>query len=67
METVPARGASAAPYYYPELSLISFVKTIEKYLASDPRTGTKSPIYSTQGKLTTLRCENRKIQHENEI
>jgi hypothetical protein len=43
-------------------SLIS-VKPIEKYLAFESRSGTKSQLYS-QGKLTTLSCENRKIQHE---
>jgi hypothetical protein len=48
------------------LLLISYVKPIEKYLAIEPRTGTKSQIYS-QGKVPTLRCENRKIRHENEI
>jgi hypothetical protein len=58
---------SAAPFYcYPELSLISFVKTIVKYVAFAPSTGTKSQIHS-QDKLTTLRFGNRKIQHKNEI
>jgi hypothetical protein len=51
---------------YPELSLISYVKPIEKYLALEPLSGTKAQLYS-QGKLITLRCKNRKIRHENEI
>jgi hypothetical protein len=56
----PSPGLSAAPYLeYPELSLISFVKPIEKILRLSTGLG--------QGKLTTLRCENRKILHENEI
>jgi hypothetical protein len=63
-------GASAdrtcSFYYYLELSLISLVKTIEKYLTFDARTWTKYHIYS-QDKLSMLRCENRKICHENEI
>jgi hypothetical protein len=50
----------AAPYLeFPELSLISYVKPMEKILPLSPGLG--------QGKLTTLRCENRKIRHENEI
>jgi hypothetical protein len=54
----PSPGLFEAPYLeFLELSLISFVKPIEKYLAFEPRTGTKSQIYS-QGKLTILRCEN---------
>jgi hypothetical protein len=42
---------------FPELLFISYVKPIAKYLAFEPRTGTKTQIYS-QGKLTMLRCEN---------
>jgi hypothetical protein len=49
----------------PEL-LQPYVKQVEKYFAFEPRTGTKSKIYS-QGKLTTMRCENWKIRHENNI
>jgi hypothetical protein len=47
-------------FEYPELSLISYVKPTENYLAFDPRSGTKSQLYS-QGKLTMLRCKNLKI------
>jgi hypothetical protein len=36
---------------------LSNVKSIEKCLAVEPRSGTKSQLYS-QGKLSTLRCEN---------
>jgi hypothetical protein len=37
----PSRGLFAAPYLeFTELSLISYVKPIEKYLAFEPRTGT---------------------------
>jgi hypothetical protein len=40
---------------------------IKNILPLSPRLhGTKSHIYS-QGKLTALRCENRKIRHENKI
>jgi hypothetical protein len=54
----PSPGLFAAPYIeFPQLSLISYVKLIEKYLAFEPRTGTKSQIYS-QGKLTMLRCKD---------
>jgi hypothetical protein len=50
----------AAPYLgFPELSLISYVKSIEKILPLSPGLG--------KGKLTTLRCENGKVRHENEI
>jgi hypothetical protein len=38
-----------------------YVKPKEKYLAFEPRTGTKSLIYS-QGKLTMLRCKIEKLQ-----
>jgi hypothetical protein len=63
----PSLRLFAAPYLeFPELLLISYVKPIEKYLAFEPRTGAKYQICS-QGKLTTLRCENRKIRHKNEI
>jgi hypothetical protein len=58
METVPVQG-SLQPLTYPELSLISYVKPIEKYLVFEPRNGTKSQLYS-QVKLTILRCENKK-------
>jgi hypothetical protein len=52
---------AAAPYLeLQEVTLISYVKTNRKYLAFELRT-------AGQGKLTTLRCENRKIRHENEI
>jgi hypothetical protein len=41
MEAVLVRGSLAAPYLeFPELSLISYVKTKEKYLGFEPRTGT---------------------------
>jgi hypothetical protein len=60
----PSPGLFAASFLeFPELSLMSIS---EKYLAFEPWAGTKSQIFS-QGKLTTLRCENRKIRHENEI
>jgi hypothetical protein len=50
----------AAPYLeLPELSLISYVKTMENVLPLSPEL--------EQGKLTALRCENRKIQNENGI
>jgi hypothetical protein len=64
----PGSGLFAAPYIeLPEFSLISCVKPIEKYLANEPRTGTKSQVYSKL-KLTKLRCEiDWKIRHENEI
>jgi hypothetical protein len=36
----PSLGLFASPYLeFPELSLISYVKPIEKYLAFEPRTG----------------------------
>jgi hypothetical protein len=72
MDTVPFRGFCSPVlksfYYYPELFVIPYVKPIETYFALEPRprTGTESQIYS-QGKLTTLRCKNRKILHEKEI
>jgi hypothetical protein len=56
----PSTWLFAAQYLeFPELSLISYVKPIEKYLAFEPRTGAKSQIYS-QGKLTVLRKQNLK-------
>jgi hypothetical protein len=38
MDAVPVRGFCSHVFrvYYPELSLISFVETIEKYLTFDP-------------------------------
>jgi hypothetical protein len=55
----PSPGLFAAPYLeLPELSF-SCVKSIENILLLSPGLG--------QGKLTALRCENRKIRHENEI
>jgi hypothetical protein len=51
-------------YYYPELLLISNVKPIGKYLAFEPRIGTKCPAPLTG---STHRRENRKILHENVI
>jgi hypothetical protein len=49
----------AAPYFeFPELSVISCVKPIEKISPLNHGLG--------KGKLTTLRCENRKIRYENE-
>jgi hypothetical protein len=39
---------------------ISYVKPIEKYLASEPQTGTKCQLHS-QSKITTPRRENRKV------
>jgi hypothetical protein len=57
----PSLGLFAAPELeYPGLSLISYVKQIEKYLAFEPRSGSKS-------QLTTPRRENRKIRQENKI
>jgi hypothetical protein len=47
----------------PELTVISFEKTKEKYLAFEPRTWTKCQIKS-QSKLTMPKRENRKIRHE---
>jgi hypothetical protein len=42
----PSLGLFAAPYLeFPELSLISYVKPIEKYFAFEPQTGNKSQIY----------------------
>jgi hypothetical protein len=68
---VPHSGAPAAPdleflLLSGALFLISNVKPIEKYFAVEPRTGTKCQLNS-QGKLTTPRRNNRKIQHENVI
>jgi hypothetical protein len=61
----PSLGIFAAPdLEYPELSLVFYLKPREKYLTFEPQSGTKSQIYS-QGKLTTLRCENCKIHHKN--
>jgi hypothetical protein len=40
---------------YPGLSLISYVKPIEKYLAFEPRSGSKSQLYS-QSKRTRSLC-----------
>jgi hypothetical protein len=58
----PSSGLFAALYSeFPELSLISYVKPIEKYFAFEPRIYSQIYRYS-QDKLTTLRCENRKIQ-----
>jgi hypothetical protein len=52
----PSPGLFAATYLeFPELSLISYVKPIDKILPLSPGLG--------QGKLITLRCENRNIQH----
>jgi hypothetical protein len=48
------------------LSLISYVKLIEKYLAFEPRSRSKSQLYS-QSNFPTLRHENRKILRENDI
>jgi hypothetical protein len=66
--TLSQSGAPLALYFFLLLSgaLINYIKPIEKYLALEPRTGTKSHIYSL-AKLTSLRCENRKIRHENKI
>jgi hypothetical protein len=58
-------GLFAAPdLEFPELSLVSYKNPREKYLTFELRSGTKSQLYS-DGKLTTLRCENRKIRQEN--
>jgi hypothetical protein len=55
----PSPVLFAAPYLeFPELSVFSYVKPIEKYLSFEPRSGTKSQIYS-QGKL-----ENRKANEQ---
>jgi hypothetical protein len=56
----PSPGLFAVPYLeLPELAFISYVKPMENIL----------PLSSElrQGKLTKLRCENRKILHANEI
>jgi hypothetical protein len=66
MEIVPVQQYFIF-YYYLELSLIFFIKTIEKYLDIGPRTGTKCQIKSHSSKLTTPRQGNRTIGHENEI
>jgi hypothetical protein len=43
----PSPGLFAAPELeFPGLSLISYVKPIEKYLAFEPRSGSKSELYS---------------------
>jgi hypothetical protein len=56
----PSSGLRAPPYLeLPELSLISYVKPMENILPLSPGLG--------QGKLTTLRCGNKKIRHESEI
>jgi hypothetical protein len=56
----PSPGLFTAPYVeLPELSLISYVKPMENILPLSPGLG--------KGELTTLRCEHRKIRHENEI
>jgi hypothetical protein len=48
----PRPGLFAALYLeFTELSLISYVKTIEKYLSFEPRS-------IGHGKLTMLGCEN---------
>jgi hypothetical protein len=58
----------AAPYleffFYPELLIISYVKSIENYLAFMPRNRTKCHLYS-QSKLTRLRRKNRNIRYKN--
>jgi hypothetical protein len=49
-------GLFAAPYLkLPEVSFISYIKPMENILPLNPELG--------QGKLTTLRCENRQIRH----
>jgi hypothetical protein len=54
----PSPGLFAAPYLeFPDLSLICYVKPIEKPLPSSPG--------QRHDKLTSLRCENRKIRYEN--
>jgi hypothetical protein len=56
----PSLGLFAASYLeLLELSLISYVKPMENILPLSPGL--------VQGKLTMLRCENRKIRKENEI
>jgi hypothetical protein len=58
----PSPGLFAVPYLeLPERLkyLFSYVKPMENILPWSPELG--------QGKLTTPRCENRKIRHENEI
>jgi hypothetical protein len=43
----PSQGLFADPELeHPGLSLISYVKTIEKYLAFEPRSGSKSQLCS---------------------
>jgi hypothetical protein len=60
----PNPGLFAAWYLqFPGRSLITCVKPVENYLVFDPQTGTKFQIDS-QGKLTMLRCKNRKIRHK---
>jgi hypothetical protein len=60
MDTVSVRAlcSPATELEFPGLSLISYVKPIEKYLSFEPRSGSKCQLYS-QGKLNTLRRENR--------
>jgi hypothetical protein len=48
------------------LSAATGIELIEKYLAIEPRSGSKGHLHS-QGKLTTPMRENRKIRHENLI
>jgi hypothetical protein len=45
---------------------VSYVKPIEKYIAFEPWSGSKCQLHS-QGKITTPKRENRKIQHANVI
>jgi hypothetical protein len=52
MEKCPTPGLLQSPEY-PQLSLISYVKPIEKYLVFMLQNGTKSQLYS-QAILTTL-------------
>jgi hypothetical protein len=53
METIPDLYLE-----FLEFSLLSYVKPIEKYLAFEPRTRTKSQIYS-HGKLTVEMRKSR--------
>jgi hypothetical protein len=62
----PTPGLLQPRYYNPELSLISNVKPVKKYLAFEPRRGPKCQLHS-QGKLTTSRRENQKVRHKNLI
>jgi hypothetical protein len=66
MESVLVQGSCTHGLRGSAAFIISYLKPIEKYLDFEPRSGTKSQIYS-QGKLTMLRNKNLKIRHRNNI